>query len=139
MPAAPRTSVPGSSTKAINRCSRGSPLVCRTAGSRRRLGWTLGFLATAGALAAQSPQAPPVFRSATSLVPIDVRVVDRAGDPVTNLKASDFTVLENGVRQEIRHFSTQSLAAQTAGVAPAVHPATDPAPLGSQTRRIFLI
>lgn len=93
-------------------------------------------------LDAQTPPQtpPPVFRAATSLVPLDVRVVDRAGKPVTSLTAADFTILENGVPQALKHFSTQALAAQP--VTPDLErPRTiaDPAPLGSQTRRIFLI
>jgi VWFA-related protein len=92
--------------------------------------------------AAQTPQTPPVFRGGTVLVPVDVRVLDRNGKPVTDLKQSEFTILENGVRQEIRHFSTQALAADPpAAAAPLVRAttATSPAELGPQTHRTFLI
>lgn len=46
-------------------------------------------------------QQQPRLRSSVVLVPLDVRVLDERGDPVTNLTASDFEVLEDGVAQEI--------------------------------------
>jgi VWFA-related protein len=55
----------------------------------------------------QQPRAP--LRSGVVLVPLDVRVVDANGDPVTDLTAADFTVYENDVRQEIAHFMPLSL------------------------------
>jgi VWFA-related protein len=45
------------------------------------------------------------------MVPVDVRVLDPEGNPVTDLSAGDFTVLENGERREIAHFSTQAYTA----------------------------
>lgn len=58
----------------------------------------------------QRPQVPGAIRSTVVLVPVDVRVIDRDGNPVTGLTQDDFTVLENGVPQRIGHFSTQSFA-----------------------------
>jgi VWFA-related protein len=84
-------------------------------------------------------QPPPVFRAATSLVPVDVRVTDRTGRPVTDLTQADFTVLENNVRQQIRHFSTLMLSPDlTVEPRPIVRTAAGE-PLGAQTARIFLI
>ncbi|MEX2271908.1 MAG: VWA domain-containing protein [Vicinamibacterales bacterium] len=58
---------------------------------------------------AQMPvQQQPVFRTDTVLVPVDVRVVDKSGKPITNLRASDFTVYENDTPQKIAHFSTRA-------------------------------
>ena len=54
---------------------------------------------------AQSPQLPGAFRTAVTVVPVDVRVIGRDGRPVTDLRADDFSVLENGVVQEIVQFS----------------------------------
>ena len=65
------------------------------------VGWT--------PLRAQRPQLP-AFRTGVTLVPLDVRVLDRLGRPVTDLTAADFTVYEEGVRQKIAHFSTVALA-----------------------------
>lgn len=56
-------------------------------------------------------QVPGAIRSRVVLVPVDVRVIDRNGDPVTDLRQSDFTVEENGVVQTIAHFSLQTYTA----------------------------
>ncbi len=86
-----------------------------------------------------SPQLPPVFRSGINLVPVDVRVIDRNGKPVTDLKESDFAVLENNVRQQIRHFSTSALQPEAAvEVKPLLRTEETPA-LGAQDHRVFLI
>jgi VWFA-related protein len=112
---------------------------------------TLGAL-TAALAAGQTPEAPPpqVFRATTNLVPVDVRVIDRNGRPVTDLTQSDFTVLENGVPQLLRHFSTQrftpelpgagrttTTGALTTGRAAAV--AAETMGIEPQNRRVFLI
>src|SRR5687768_1828850 len=65
-----------------------------------------------GVAAAQLPppqQTPPVFRGNTQVVPVDVRVLDGSGKPVTGLTQGDFTILEDGVRQEIRLFSAVTM------------------------------
>jgi VWFA-related protein len=76
-----------------------------------RLGMTTtaGWLVVSAAVVCLGPEAngqqrPSPIRSGIVLVPIDVRVVDANGEPVTDLTAADFTVYENGVRQEIAHF-----------------------------------
>jgi VWFA-related protein len=71
---------------------------------------TLVALAATTSLAQR--QVPGAFRSRVVLVPIDVRVVDRDGNPVKDLTAEDFTIFENGEPQEIRHFSTQAFTAE---------------------------
>jgi VWFA-related protein len=113
-----------------------------------------GFLAVAAAslcaaaLTAQQapPQKPadqPTFRSRVTMVPIDVRVVDSSGNPITDLKAGDFTILENGRRQQIRHFSSVALTAETRepGATPAFEQVLGPRSdaLTPQNRRVFLI
>jgi hypothetical protein len=45
------------------------------------------------------------FRVGVEGVEIDVRVLDRAGNPVPGLTARDFEIYEDGVRQEIRAFT----------------------------------
>ena len=69
------------------------------------------LLVTASAaprLAAQEPEAPQVFRSQASGVAVDVSV--RQGSrPVSDLKASDFVLLDNGVKQQIAEVSYERL------------------------------
>ena len=88
---------------------------------------------------AQQPP-PPTFRTGVIMVPVDVRVLDREGKPVTDLKQSDFTVLEDGAPQEIRHFSARGLVPMPvpAETKPAVRTRRS-SPLGEQSARIFLI
>lgn len=51
--------------------------------------------------AAQQPQRPPVFRGGTSQVRVDVTVLDKKGEPITNLTKDDFELLEDGQPQSI--------------------------------------
>jgi VWFA-related protein len=46
-------------------------------------------------------QQPPIFRAGTNQVRVDVTVLDRKGDPVTDLSKEDFDVREDGVAQAI--------------------------------------
>jgi VWFA-related protein len=112
----------------------------------RRVGLALVLTSSAaagGAGQTPQPQAPaPIFRAETSLVPLDIRVLDRNGKPVAGLKASDFTVVENGVAQSISHFSPVTLEADPppADALPLRRAVpNDHAPLAPQTRRVFLI
>jgi hypothetical protein len=72
-------------------------------------------VAVAGAIVAgaqQVPQQPPrpTFRTGVTIVPVDVRVLDRDGKPITDLEQGDFTVLEDGAPQDIRYFSARGHA-----------------------------
>ncbi len=49
------------------------------------------------------------FTDTTMLVIVDVNVKDRSGNPIENLKASDFNVTEDGKPQTIRVFEYQRL------------------------------
>src|SRR5258708_5687054 len=49
----------------------------------------------------------PVIKATTRLVAVDVVALDNQGRPVTDLKAGDFTVLEENEEQEIKVFSFQ--------------------------------
>jgi VWFA-related protein len=58
-----------------------------------------------GALTAPRAQQPDdVVRTETSLVQLNVGVVDPRGRAVTSLSRNDFTVYEDGVKQQILHF-----------------------------------
>jgi VWFA-related protein len=47
------------------------------------------------------PQQPPVFKAGTNQVRVDVTVLDRKGEPVTNLTKDDFDVREDGIPQTV--------------------------------------
>ncbi len=98
---------------------------------------SLGVLCALAALgigaAAKGAQEPgPVRETAeVSLVEVPVRVLDRNGAPLRGLEAKDFTLLDEGRRQEIVGFDAVNLADHAAG--PGVEPPPAPA------RRRFLI
>lgn len=66
------------------------------------------FLAQTGENRKASDPAP-TFQATTQLVVETVSVKDKSGKPVAGLKASDFTVTEDGVPQQIRFFEYQKL------------------------------
>jgi VWFA-related protein len=51
---------------------------------------------------AQEPD--EVIRTETSLVQLNIGVVDKQGRPITSLTRNDFAVYEDGVKQSIQHF-----------------------------------
>ena len=109
----------------------------------RGAGWVTTALALA--LLAHQSQQPPTIRSRTTLVPVDVRVIDRDGKPVTDLKKEDFTVLENGIRQDVRFFDMHTLTPEAPRPGPlnlrkVITPdsITPDSPFRAQNQRIFL-
>lgn len=85
-------------------------------------------------------QPAPQFRVGTTLVPLDVRVIDATGKPVTDLTEADFAILEDDVPQAIAHFSTQAFV-PAAPSGPDTRPrrASDAFELTSPNQRTFLI
>ena len=69
---------------------------------RQLLLLTLFALATAASAAAQ--EVDDVVRTETSLVQLNVGVVDKQGRPIKSLTRSDFVIYEDGVKQSIQHF-----------------------------------
>jgi Ca-activated chloride channel homolog len=71
---------------------------------------TLAAVAVAGAVAIVSPQSqqPQVFRARQDLVRLDILVADK-NKPITGLTAADFTVLDDGVPQQIDFVSYDEL------------------------------
>lgn len=63
--------------------------------------------AVAAALALSSAVTPAqqVFRSGVDLVHFSVVVTDKAGAPITGLKAEDFEIIESGKRQSVSFFA----------------------------------
>jgi len=80
-----------------------------------------------------------VFRSAVTLVPLDVRVTDKNGKPVTDLRQDEFTVVDDGARQDIRHFSVRTLTADVPETDTKMMLRESAVSLEPQTNRIFLI
>jgi len=76
-----------------------------------RLSVLLVSLAVVAVYAQQQPpppstgQAPPTFRVEVNYVEVDARVTDASGNPVSDLAAADFEVLEDGKPQKISTFS----------------------------------
>lgn len=64
----------------------------------------LALVAEPANLSAQNT--PPTFRSSVSRVTLNVTVRTARGRHVTNLQASDFTILDAGLRREIKEFRT---------------------------------
>jgi VWFA-related protein len=81
---------------------------------------------------------PPTFRSRITLVPIDVRVLDRHGRPVADLQQEDFTIEEDGVPQKIVHFSFSRLEPAAPSDRPPELRKVIDGPLAPPTRRTFL-
>ncbi len=100
-----------------------------------RLG--LSCLVVLSLLPFQQPQ-QPAFRAGTTLVPVNVRVLDERGNPVTNLRQDDFTVLEDGIEQPIRLFDAHALVPAKAGPSKQFGEASATR-LSPQERRVFLI
>jgi VWFA-related protein len=88
----------------------------------------------------QKPGPPGTIRVQVTLVPVYVRVTDKDDQPVLDLIKNDFLVLENGMRQEIRHFSVEKLTAQSSTPdQKLLLRSVSPLELTPNTRRTFLI
>ncbi|HET7619231.1 MAG TPA: VWA domain-containing protein [Vicinamibacterales bacterium] len=81
----------------------------------------------------QPPQQPPTFKSGTQVVEVDVRVFDKNGHFVTDLRPEDFEVTEDGKPQTIQSLTLVGAerpepvpAAPTAPAAPAPAAASAP-------------
>ncbi len=63
-------------------------------------------------LSAQAPQRKPsdsVFRAGVEMVSLNVTVLDQQQHYLTDLESRDFTILEDGARQDITYFNRMSL------------------------------
>jgi Ca-activated chloride channel family protein len=75
--------------------------------ARRTLAIALAAVSLGLVLAAQ--EAPQVFRSGVAVVTLNVTVSDTQQHFITDLEQGDFTVLEDGVKQELLYFSKSHL------------------------------
>src|SRR5256884_4737669 len=61
-----------------------------------------------------------VIKVTSNLVSLDVIVKDKKGKPITDLKAEDFTVIENGVPQRVEFFDSTLTSLGVTGQSDAV-------------------
>lgn len=87
----------------------------------------------------RAEQQTPVFTAGTTVVPVDVRVLDDKGQPVMNLSQGDFTVLENGVPQKVTFFVAHQLTADSGLDRTRIGARDRSGGLAPQNRRVFLI
>lgn len=59
---------------------------------------------TPASVEAKTPPREDTLRIETRLVNLNVKALDKAGKPITNLKLEDFSIFEDGVKHEIAHF-----------------------------------
>jgi VWFA-related protein len=78
----------------------------------RRLLLCLSVVLAGALVSAQSPQTPqtPTFRSTTSLMLVDVTVLDKDGKPVPGLTANDFQVKLDGQVRPVRAVTYEQIA-----------------------------
>src|SRR6185295_19504445 len=76
----------------------------------------------------QTSDEQEVIRVTSNLVSVDVVVKDKKGKFVTDLKADDFTVLENGVPQHIEFFDSTLTSERGAGQPASTVGSTQPQP-----------
>ena len=66
-------------------------------------------LALPAVLAAQTPRVPPRFEGVIEVVNLHVTVTDGRNRYVTDLKESDFSIFEDGIKQELTLFNHEDL------------------------------
>lgn len=99
----------------------------------RRLFVCLSVVLAGAFVSAQSPQSPqapqtPTFRSTTSLMLVDVTVLDKDGKPVPGLTANDFQVKLDGQVRPVRAVTYEQIATPLAAPAVAVPEGANGAP-----------
>ncbi len=87
----------------------------------RITGLVAALCVAAGPLPPQNREQPPQFRVAVNLVTVDAVVTDKKGGFPTDLRAADFQVFEDGVRQQIQGF--EIVQARSTDPASATQPA----------------
>src|SRR5580704_13286930 len=90
----------------------------------RRLLLSFSVALAGTVVSAQSPQTPqaPTFRSTTSLVLVDVTVLDKDGKPVPGLTADDFQVKLDGQVRAVRAVTYEQIATPLAAPAAVAEP-----------------
>ncbi len=117
-PAATAPATTTTAAAATPPASTGSP----SANSFERGAGNAENVITASMPAAPGANGAPVIRTTTRLVQVDVVVTDSKGQPVTGLKAGDFTVLQDGKPQQLKVFEAHVPRAPEAKVTRASAP-----------------
>ena len=88
-----------------------------------------------------SPSIPAngfTLRATTRLVDVGVVAFDKKGHPVTDLKAADFEIYDDGRKQELKYFSQAASAASEPATAPSPSPAAgQDQPAGAESQSAF--
>jgi VWFA-related protein len=68
--------------------------------------WSAAYAGAQTPPPAEPPQQPrpPAIRTGTNVVRVDVTVLDKRGEPVTDIKAEEFEIEEDGVEQPLQSF-----------------------------------
>jgi VWFA-related protein len=111
--------------------------------TRSSLTTILALAATMAAVTAQTPaptqpagqQAPPVFRTGTTAVLLDIVVRDKRGHPIRDLRQDEIAVLEDGAPRELKSFRLVEGAAADGGLSTPGSGVVQPDPL----RRVTLV
>src|SRR6266481_90906 len=114
--------------------------------------WSAQLALPAMAQQAGVPQSTPAIRATTELVLVNVVARDKKGNLVRDLKREDFTVLEDGQKQQVSSFDFENidemaLAGQTAptttgseAAVPGAAPSAGPhATIDARDRRLILL
>ncbi len=96
-------------------------------------------LAATAVVQAAGLQRSQTFRDRTLLVPIDVRAVDGHGEPVRDLRLSDFIVTEDGIAQEIAHFASVDFERVADVAVGERQPVAPTGPTGPEERTFLMV
>ena len=95
------------------------------------------FLLTSGrvGLSAHQTPSPPVFRTGTTAVLLDIVVRDKRGHPIRDLRQDEIAVLEDGAPRDVKSFRLVEGAAAEGGLSTPGSGVVQPDPL----RRVTLV
>ena len=108
-------------------------------GKKMKYGAVLLIAIMLGSVVFAQQQSDEVVRVKSNLVNIDVIVKDKKGKFVADLKAEDFTVVENGVAQKIEFFDAPLLRNETKGTTAVAPEATTTGPAGAPRNYVALV
>ena len=102
---------PGAAAQSVQQASLNAPPQPVPSRSASANSFERGAGNAENVITASMPAAPngtPVIRTTTRLVQVDVVVTDSKGQPITGLKAGDFTVMQDGKPQQLKVFEAHA-------------------------------